>query len=127
ELATEQGIECDVLDLRSLYPLDLNAVLKSVEKTGKVLIALEDKVTGGFGGELSALITEHAFQSLDAPVMRVGSIFTPVALPRCWKTPFFPIRRRSRQPPSNLRGGEHESLQLLVFFGRFNSMSGRRT
>ncbi len=90
ELATEQGIECDVLDLRSLYPLDLNAVLKSVEKTGKVLIAHEDKVTGGFGGELSALITEHAFQSLDAPVMRVGSIFTPVGFAKVLEDAILP-------------------------------------
>ncbi|MFI5200782.1 MAG: thiamine pyrophosphate-dependent enzyme [Candidatus Kapaibacterium sp.] len=78
QLATEQGIQADVLDLRSLYPLDLDSILKSVERTGKALIVHEDKVTGGFGGELSALITEHAFQSLDAPIMRVGSTFTPV-------------------------------------------------
>ncbi len=78
EIAKESGVQCDVLDLRSLYPLDLNAILKSVEKTGRALVVHEDKVTGGFGGELSALITEHAFKSLDAPVMRVGSIFTPV-------------------------------------------------
>ncbi len=78
QLAAEQGIQADVLDLRSLYPLDLDAILKSVERTGKALIVHEDKVTGGFGGELSALITEHAFQSLDAPIMRVGSTFTPV-------------------------------------------------
>ncbi len=78
QLAREQGIQADVLDLRSLYPLDLDAIFKSVQRTGKALIAHEDKVTGGFGGELSALITEHAFQSLDAPIMRVGSTFTPV-------------------------------------------------
>jgi 2-oxoisovalerate dehydrogenase E1 component len=78
EIASEQGIQCDVLDLRSIYPLDLNAILKSVEKTGRALIVHEDKVTGGFGGEISSLINEHAFQSLDAPVMRVGSTFTPV-------------------------------------------------
>lgn len=78
ELANEQGLQCDVLDLRSLYPLDLNAVLKTVEKTGRALVVHEDKVTGGFGGELAALISEHAFQSLDAPIMRVGSTFTPV-------------------------------------------------
>ncbi|MDP4199850.1 MAG: thiamine pyrophosphate-dependent enzyme [Bacteroidota bacterium] len=78
ELAKDQGIQCDVLDLRSLYPLDLNAILKSVEKTGRALVVHEDKVTGGFGGEIGSLITEHAFQSLDAPVQRVGSLFTPV-------------------------------------------------
>jgi 2-oxoisovalerate dehydrogenase E1 component len=90
ELAKEQGIQCDVLDLRSLYPLDLNAVLKSAEKTGKVLVVHEDKITGGFGGELSALITEHAFQSLDAPIMRVGSTFTPVGFSKILEDAILP-------------------------------------
>ena len=89
-LASEQGIECDVLDLRSLYPLDLNAILKSVEKTGKALVVHEDKVTGGFGGELTALINEHAFQSLDAPVMRVGSTFTPVGFAKPYEDAILP-------------------------------------
>jgi 2-oxoisovalerate dehydrogenase E1 component len=90
QLAAEQGIECDVLDLRSLYPLDLNAILKSVEKTGKALVVHEDKITGGFGGELTALINEHAFQSLDAPVMRVGSTFTPVGFAKVLEDAILP-------------------------------------
>ena len=90
ELAQEQGIQCDVLDLRSLYPLDLDAVLHSAQKTGKVLIVHEDKVTGGFGGELSSLITEHAFQSLDAPIMRVGSTFTPVGFAKVLEDAILP-------------------------------------
>lgn len=90
EIAKERGVECDVLDLRSLYPLDLDAILKSVEKTGKALVVHEDKVTGGFGGELSALITEHAFQSLDAPIMRVGSTFTPVGFAKVLEDAILP-------------------------------------
>ncbi len=74
----EEGYSVEVIDLRSLVPLDEETILKSVEKTGKVLIAHEDKVFGGFGGELSALITEKAFELLDAPVRRVGSTYTPV-------------------------------------------------
>ncbi len=77
ELAVE-GIECDVLDLRSLYPLDNEAIMATVVKTGRVLVVHEDKITGGFGGEIAALITEQAFTHLDAPVMRVGSLFQPV-------------------------------------------------
>ncbi|MEP7235091.1 MAG: thiamine pyrophosphate-dependent enzyme [Ignavibacteriota bacterium] len=77
DLARE-GIECDVLDLRSLYPLDMEAILATVSKTGKVLVVHEDKITGGFGGEIAALINEQAFKQLDAPVMRVGSLFQPV-------------------------------------------------
>ncbi len=74
----EEGHSVEVMDLRSLIPLDEEAILESVKKTNKVLIAHEDKVFGGFGGELSALITEKAFEYLDAPVKRVGSTFTPV-------------------------------------------------
>ncbi len=77
ELAFE-GIECDVLDLRSLYPLDTEAIMTTVAKTGRALVVHEDKITGGFGGEIAALITEQAFKNLDAPVMRVGSLFQPV-------------------------------------------------
>jgi 2-oxoisovalerate dehydrogenase E1 component len=74
----EEGYDVEVMDLRSLIPLDEEAILSSVKKTNKVLIVHEDKVFGGFGGELSALITEKAFEHLDAPVKRVGSTFTPV-------------------------------------------------
>jgi 2-oxoisovalerate dehydrogenase E1 component len=74
----EEGYSVEVMDLRSLIPLDEEAILESVKKTNKVLIAHEDKVFGGFGGELSAIITEKAFEYLDAPVKRVGSTFTPV-------------------------------------------------
>lgn len=73
-----EGIECDVLDLRSLAPLDTDAIFASVRKTGRALVVHEDKVTGGFGGELTGLINEHVFDALDAPVLRVGSNFTPV-------------------------------------------------
>lgn len=74
----EEGHSIEVIDLRSLYPLDEEAIIESVKKTNKVLIVHEDKVYGGFGGELSAIITEKAFQYLDAPIRRVGSAFTPV-------------------------------------------------
>jgi 2-oxoisovalerate dehydrogenase E1 component len=74
----DEGYKVEVIDLRSLIPLDEETILESVKKTNKVLIAHEDKVFGGFGGELSSLITEKAFKYLDAPVKRVGSTFTPV-------------------------------------------------
>jgi len=86
----KEGIECDVLDLRSLYPLDLDAILASAQKTGRVLVVHEDKVTGGFGGEISALITEKAFTHLDAPVMRVGSLFTPVGFAKAYEDATLP-------------------------------------
>ncbi|MBC8043072.1 MAG: 2-oxoisovalerate dehydrogenase [Rhizobacter sp.] len=77
-LAKEQHISAEVLDLRSLAPLDLYAIEATAKKTSKVLIVHEDKVTGGFGGEIAALIAEHCFEHLDAPVMRVGSLDVPV-------------------------------------------------
>ncbi len=78
KIAEDTGKEIEVLDLRSLIPLDTKSILDSVKKTNRVLIVPEDKVFGGFGGEVSALISDQAFEYLDAPVKRVGSEFTPV-------------------------------------------------
>jgi 2-oxoisovalerate dehydrogenase E1 component beta subunit len=77
-VAREDGMEVRVLDLRSLMPLDTELILESVRSTGKVVIVHEDNVTGGIGAEIAALIGEQAFQSLDAPVRRVGALDTPV-------------------------------------------------
>ncbi len=82
KLSLESGISIEVVDLRSLIPLDREAILNSVKKTGKALIVHEDKVFSGFGAELSATIMEHAFEFLDGPVRRVGSTFTPVGFNR---------------------------------------------
>lgn len=68
----------DLLDLRTLQPLDYDAIATSVKKTGKVLILHEDVLFGGIGGEIAAWITENCFEHLDAPVMRVASLDTPV-------------------------------------------------
>lgn len=81
ELAKE-GIEVEVLDLRSLNPLDTDAIKATVSKTHRALIVHEDKVFGGFGGELVGVINEHCFEELDAPVRRVGSPFVPVGFNR---------------------------------------------
>ncbi|MBN2728502.1 MAG: 2-oxoisovalerate dehydrogenase [Bacteroidales bacterium] len=78
KLSAENGIEVSVLDLRSINPLDEVAILKLTQKVNRILIVHEDKTFAGFGGELSALITEKAFEFLDAPVMRIGSENTPV-------------------------------------------------
>ena len=72
-----KGRSVEVLDLRSLVPLDFEAIAASVQKTSRVLVAHEDKVHGGFGGEIASQIQESVFQYLDAPVGRVGSAFTP--------------------------------------------------
>jgi len=67
-----------ILDLRSLLPLDYEAIRQAVVATGKVLLLHEDTLTGGIGGEISAWIAEHCFDQLDAPVMRCASLDTPI-------------------------------------------------
>ncbi len=71
-------ISISLLDLRTLSPLDFNAIEEVVKETGKVLILHEDTLTGGIGGEISAWISEHCFQYLDAPIIRCASLDTPV-------------------------------------------------
>ena len=71
-------ISIDILDLRSLLPLDYDAIRNSVKRTGKVLVLHEDTLIGGLGGEVSAWIAEHCFEYLDAPVLRCASLDTPV-------------------------------------------------
>ena len=73
-----EGVQCDVLDLRTLKPLDEEAVLASARKTGKVLIVHAANRLAGLGAELAALIAERAFESLDAPVHRLGGLDTPI-------------------------------------------------
>ncbi len=90
QLEEHDGISAEVIDLRSLVPLDKEAVLNSVKKTNRVLVVHEDKVFGGFGAELAAIITEEAFQHLDAPVKRVGSTFTPVGFNRILEKAILP-------------------------------------
>jgi 2-oxoisovalerate dehydrogenase E1 component beta subunit len=77
QLAAE-GIDCEVLDLRTLLPLDREAILATVRRTSKILIAGEQPLTGSLSGEISALIAEHAFDWLDGPIVRVGAPDTPV-------------------------------------------------
>ena len=72
------NISLDILDLRTLLPLDYEAIKASVKRTGKVLILHEDTLMGGIGGEISAWITEHCFEYLDAPVIRCASLDTPI-------------------------------------------------
>jgi acetoin:2,6-dichlorophenolindophenol oxidoreductase subunit beta len=78
ERLAAQGIEAEVIDLRTLTPLDLPCVLDSVRKTNRVVIVHEACRRGGFGGELAAQIQEEAFDDLDAPIQRVGALDVPI-------------------------------------------------
>jgi|SRR5437773_7224302 len=77
-LLAEEGIDLEVLDLRTLVPLDKEKVLESVKKTSKVILLHEDVRTGGIAGELAAIIAEEAFEYLDGPIMRITAPDTPV-------------------------------------------------
>lgn len=85
-------IDLEIIDLRTLIPLDKEAIFASVKKTGKVIVLHEDNITGGFGAELSALIAEYCFEDLDAPIMRVASIDTPIPFNKNLENQFLPYR-----------------------------------
>ncbi|MBS1608396.1 MAG: dehydrogenase, partial [Bacteroidetes bacterium] len=76
--AEHPEISIDILDLRTLLPLDYASIRAAVERTGRILILHEDTLIGGLGGEIAAWIAEHCFALLDAPVMRCASLDTPV-------------------------------------------------
>lgn len=86
----KEGVEVEVVDLRSLNPLDTETIFASVKKTHRAIVVHEDKVFGGFGGEIAAQISDACFPWLDAPVGRVGSAFTPVGFNRILEKAILP-------------------------------------
>jgi 2-oxoisovalerate dehydrogenase E1 component len=92
-LAEHPEMSADLIDLRTLAPLDIESVYASVKKTGRVIVMHEDTLTGGIAGELAALISEHCFTYLDAPVMREGSLDTPVPMNADLENNFLPKQR----------------------------------
>ncbi len=92
-LNNHPDIAADLIDLKTLVPLDEKTIYESVKKTGKVIVLHEATLTGGFGAELAAKISEHCFEDLDAPVMRVGSLDTPVPFDAGLEKQFLPKKR----------------------------------
>ena len=86
--ATETGIDAEIIDLRSLWPLELPAIVQSVKKTGRCVVVHEATRTSGFGAELAALVQEHCFYHLEAPVERVTGWDTPY--PHALEWAYFP-------------------------------------
>jgi pyruvate/2-oxoglutarate/acetoin dehydrogenase E1 component len=78
EAVAKQGIQAEVIDLRTLQPLDKEAILKSVEKTGRLLIVHQACTTGGFGAEIAAIVAKEGFDSLTSPIHRLGALDVPV-------------------------------------------------
>lgn len=100
--AENTEVSLTILDLRSLAPLDYDAIVDAVAMTGKVIILHEDNLTGGIGGEISAWIAEHCFTKLDAPIMRCASLDTPI--------PFNTVLEKQYLANSRL----HETMQRLL-------------
>ena len=96
-LDADPGISADLLDLRSLAPLDWDAIQESVTKTGKAIILHEDTLIGGIGGEISAYLSEHLFEKLDAPVVRCAALDTPVPFANSLEEQFLPKGKFGRQ------------------------------
>ncbi len=105
ERMQKEGISIEVVDIRTLVPFDEETVLRSVRKTNRVLITHEATLTGGFAGEISARITEKAFDSLDAPIKRVAAFDSP--------TPFAPTLEKAMLP--NADKIHAELLNLLSY------------
>lgn len=95
--AADMGLDADIVDLRSLVPLDYEAIAASVKRTNRVLILHEDTLFGGIGGEIAAWISEHLFEHLDAPVMRAAGLDTPVPFAIPLEQNFFPVERMKEQ------------------------------
>jgi len=93
QVCDELDISADIVDLRSLLPLDYEAIDRSVAKTNKVIVLHEDTLFGGLGGELAAYISEHLFEHLDGPVLRVASLDTPVPFAGPLEQQFLPVDR----------------------------------
>lgn len=105
EVLAGEGVDVEVVDLRTLAPLDTDAILTSVKKTSKALVLHEACLTGGFGGEVAARIAEDAFEWLDAPVRRIASLDTPV--------PFAPELEAAFRPSAE---GLTEALRALAAY-----------
>ena len=93
EMEAQPEVSADIIDLRTLVPWDKETVAASVKKTGKVIVLHEDTITGGIGGEISAWISENLFEYLDAPIMRCGSLDTPVPFAAKLEENFLPVQR----------------------------------
>ena len=97
ELAEKEGWDLDIIDLRTLLPIDWDTISESIQRTHRVLVLHEDTLTGGIGADIAAYIGEHFFQYLDAPVMRVGSLDTPVPFAGVLEQQFLPPQRLYEQ------------------------------
>ena len=93
----KNSINCDLIDLRTLSPLDTESIIISVNKTGKAIILHEDSLFGGLGSEISSIIMENCFENLDAPVKRIGSLNTPIPFEESLEKQYLPYERFEKE------------------------------
>ena len=96
-LTKHPEISADVLDLRTLQPLDTEAIYASVKKTGRAILLQEDSLFGGIASDISALIMENCFQYLDAPVKRVASLDSPIPFTKALEDQYLPKGRFEKE------------------------------
>ena len=92
DACAKMGVSADIVDLRSLSPIDWGTIEASVAKTNKVIILHEDNLTGGIGGEIAAYIGEHCFEHLDGPVSRVAALDTPIPFAKALEDQYLPLK-----------------------------------
>ncbi len=97
KVVENNSISCDLIDLRTLSPIDKDAIVNSVNKTGKAIILHEDSLFGGLGSEISSIIMENCFENLDAPVKRVGSLDTPIPFEESLERQYLPFDRFEKE------------------------------
>jgi 2-oxoisovalerate dehydrogenase E1 component beta subunit len=90
EILAKEGIELEVVDLRTVLPLDREAIRQTVEKTNRVIVLHEDTKTGGIAGEVAAIVNEECFDALDAPIVRIASADSPVPFSPSLEEAFLP-------------------------------------
>ena len=96
-LDNNPDVDVDLIDLRTLYPLDKQSIINSVNKTGKAIILQEDSLFGGLASEISSIIMENCFESLDAPVKRVASLETPIPFESSLENQYLPYDRFEKE------------------------------
>ena len=124
-LEKEGGWKVEVIDIRSLIPLDKETIFESVKKTSKALVVHEDKVFSGFGAELAAMIGGEMFRYLDGPVERVGSTFTPVGFNPILEKEILPDEAKIYEAAKNLL--EYYIVQIMKKIGLFYATKAERT
>ena len=107
EQLEQEEISCEVVDLRTLVPLDKETVFESIQKTGRAVIVEESPKTGGWGGEVAAVIAEEASEYLIAPIKRVAALDTPVPFSACYGELLCAIQRKDK-------GSDISGISLLV-------------